>query len=115
MFCPGTLGLHCGRPGPHIGGVRIPFQGSGSHTGRSWTKLGGPDRIYRGPVPSHGGPDSLVMPQSMSLTLGQQQHLTRVSGAPPDSPVCLARVGVGCTQPTLFLFFSSSFVTVSST
>jgi hypothetical protein len=30
-----------------IQAVRIPFQGSGSHTWRSWTKLGGPDRIYR--------------------------------------------------------------------
>jgi hypothetical protein len=26
VFCPGTLGPHCGRPGPHTGGgVRIPF------------------------------------------------------------------------------------------
>jgi hypothetical protein len=42
-----------GGPDP-IQGVRVPFQGSGSHTWRSWTKLGGPDRIYRGPAPSHG-------------------------------------------------------------
>jgi hypothetical protein len=26
MFCPGTLGPHCGQPGPYTGvGVRIPF------------------------------------------------------------------------------------------
>jgi hypothetical protein len=40
MFCPWTLGPHCGRPGPHTGGVRIPFQGSGLHTWRSRTNLG---------------------------------------------------------------------------
>jgi hypothetical protein len=41
-----------------IQGGLDPFQGSGSHTWRSWTKLGGPDHIYRGPAPSHGGPDT---------------------------------------------------------
>jgi hypothetical protein len=63
-----------------IQGVRIPFQGSGSHTWRSWTKLGGPDRIYRGPAPSHGGPDSLVIPQSMSLSLDTWRHQTHPCG-----------------------------------
>jgi hypothetical protein len=63
-----------------IQGVRIPFQGSGSHTWRSWTKLGGPDRIYRGPAPSHGGPDSLVIPQSMSLSLDTWRHRTHPCG-----------------------------------
>jgi hypothetical protein len=61
-----------------------PLQGSGSHRWRSWTKLGGPDRIYRGSVLSHGGPDSLVMPQSMSLSLDtwrrvQYCHVSRES------------------------------------
>jgi hypothetical protein len=73
MFYPGTLGPHYGRPGPHT-------RGSGSHTWRSWTKLGGPNRIYRGPAPSHGGPDSLVMPQSMSLSLDTWRHRTRPCG-----------------------------------
>jgi hypothetical protein len=80
MLCPRTLGPHCGWPGPHTGGVWIPFQGSGSHTWRSWTKLGGPDRIYRGSTPSHGGLDSLVMPQSMLLSLDTWRHRTRPCG-----------------------------------
>jgi hypothetical protein len=49
----------------------------------------------------------LHFPESSRFTAGQPGAL--------DSPVCLGRVGVGCTQPTLLLFFSSSFVTVSST
>jgi hypothetical protein len=62
IFCPRTLGPHCGWPGPHTGGgVRIPFQGSGLHTWRSWTNLGGPDCISRGPALSHGGPNLLLM------------------------------------------------------
>jgi hypothetical protein len=59
-----------------IQGVQILFQGSGSHTWRPWTKLGGPYRICRGPARSHGGPDSLVMPQSMSLSLDTWRHRT---------------------------------------
>jgi hypothetical protein len=51
------------------GGVRIPFQGSGPYTWGSWTKLGGPDCISRGPALSHGGPDSLLMSWSISLSL----------------------------------------------
>jgi hypothetical protein len=50
-----------GDPNP-IWGVRIPFQGSGLHTWRSWTNLGGPDYISSGPVLSHGRPDLLLMP-----------------------------------------------------
>jgi hypothetical protein len=80
MFCPGTLGPQYGRPGPPYRGVWIPFQGFGSQTWRSWTKLGGLDRIYRGPTPSHGGPDSLVMAQSMSLSLDTWRHRTRPCG-----------------------------------
>jgi hypothetical protein len=51
------------------GGVWIPFQGSGPYTRGSWTKLGGPDCIFRGPTPSHGGMDSLLMPWSITLSL----------------------------------------------
>jgi hypothetical protein len=32
-------------------------------------QLGGPDCISRGPAPSHWGPDSLLMPWSVSLSL----------------------------------------------
>jgi hypothetical protein len=39
------------------GGVRIPFQGSGLHTWRPGTNLGGPDCISGGPTLSRGGPD----------------------------------------------------------
>jgi hypothetical protein len=62
MFCPGTLGPHCGWPGPHMGGVRILFQGSGLHTWRSWTNLGGPDcisRVRRSPMGSELTIDAL--------------------------------------------------------
>jgi hypothetical protein len=49
---------------PIVGGPDLiqggpdPFQRSGLHTWRSWTKLGGSDHIYRGPAPSHGGPNT---------------------------------------------------------
>jgi hypothetical protein len=69
MFCPGTLGPHCGWPGPHTGGVRLPFQGSGLHTWRSWTNLESPDCISRGPTFSHGGPDLLLMRWGISPSL----------------------------------------------
>jgi hypothetical protein len=78
MFCPGTLGPQCGRPGPHTGGgVRIPFQGSGLHTWRSRTNLGGPDCISRGLALSHGGPDPLLMPWSTSSSLDTWRLRTR--------------------------------------
>jgi hypothetical protein len=51
------------------GGVQIPFQGSGLHMWRSWTNLGGPDCISRGPALYHGGPDSLLRPWGISLSL----------------------------------------------
>jgi hypothetical protein len=57
-----------GGPDP-IRGVQIPFQGSDLHTWRSWTNLGGPDCISRGPALSHGGPDSLLRPWGISLSL----------------------------------------------
>jgi hypothetical protein len=33
----------------------------------------------------------------------------------PDSPVCQTELSFCCTEPSLFGFFSSSFLTVSST
>jgi hypothetical protein len=80
MFCPRTLGPHCGWLGPHTGGVQIPFQGSGLHTWRSWTNLGGPDCISRGPARSHGGPDSLLRPWGLSLSLDTWRFRTRPCG-----------------------------------
>jgi hypothetical protein len=65
---------------PYGGGVRIPFQGSSLHTWRSWTNLGGPDCIFRGLVLSHGGPDSLLMPWSISLSLDTWRLRTRPCG-----------------------------------
>jgi hypothetical protein len=62
------------------GGVRIPFQGSGPYTWGSWTKLGGPDCISRGPTLSHGGPDSLLMSWSISLSLDTWRPRTRLCG-----------------------------------
>jgi hypothetical protein len=42
-------------------------------------------------------------------------HHQTQSGAPPGSPVCQTELSFGCTEPSLFGFFSSSFLTVSST
>jgi hypothetical protein len=72
------LGPHCGRSEPHTGGggVRIPFQGSVLHTWRSWTNLGCPDCISRGPALSHGGLDSLLRPWGISLSLYMWQLRT---------------------------------------
>jgi hypothetical protein len=38
-----------------------------------------------------------------------------LAGAPPDSPVCQTELSFGCTEPSLFGFFSSSFLSVFST
>jgi hypothetical protein len=62
MFCSETLGPHCGRPGPHIGG-------SGSHSRGPVCTRGGPNCISRGPALSHGGPDSLLRPWGISPSL----------------------------------------------
>jgi hypothetical protein len=68
-----------GGPDP-IRGVRIPFQGSGLHTWRSWTNFGGLDCISRGPAPSHGGPGSLLISWSISLPLDTWRLRTRPCG-----------------------------------
>jgi hypothetical protein len=67
-------------PIPGGGGVRIPFQGSGLHTWRSWTNLGGPDCISRCTTLSHGGPDSLLRPWGISLSLDTWRLRTRPCG-----------------------------------
>jgi hypothetical protein len=43
-------------------------------------KLGDLDRIYRGPALSHGGPDSLLMLWSISLSLDMWRPRTRPCG-----------------------------------
>jgi hypothetical protein len=62
------------------GEVRIPFQWSGLHTWRSQINLGGPDCISRGPTLSHGGPDLLLMPWSISPSLDTWRLRTRPCG-----------------------------------
>jgi hypothetical protein len=47
-------------------------------------------------------------PDTVQCTTGQ-------SGAPPDSLVCQTELSFGCTEPSLFWFFSSILLTVSST
>jgi hypothetical protein len=67
MFRPGTLGLHCGRPGPHTGGgVRLPFQRSGLHTWRSRTNHGGPDCMSGSPA----------LPRGVWITVNAMEYIT---------------------------------------
>jgi hypothetical protein len=68
-----------GGPDP-IRGVRIPFQGSSLNTWRSWTNLGGPDCISRGPALYHWGLDSLLRPWGISLSLDTWRLRTRPCG-----------------------------------
>jgi hypothetical protein len=71
---------------PIVGGPDPIWEGSGSHsrgpsyTWRSWTNLGGPDYISRGPVLSHGCPDLLLMPWSISPSLDTWRLRTRPCG-----------------------------------
>jgi hypothetical protein len=53
------------------------------------------------------------VPRAATSLLTNLAHRTSPS-APPDSPVCQAELKFGCTEPSLFHFFSP-FVTVSST
>jgi hypothetical protein len=48
-------------------GVWIPFQGSGLHTWRSWTNLGGPDCISKG---------SGALPWGSGLTVDALEYIT---------------------------------------
>jgi hypothetical protein len=75
----GPLDPTMGGPAPY-GGVRIPFQGSGLHTWRSWTNLGGSDCISRAPTLSHGGPSLLFMPWSIPPSLDTWRLRTRPCG-----------------------------------
>jgi hypothetical protein len=63
-----ALGPHCGRSGPHTGGLD-PILGVRSvHVG-VLDRLGGPDCISRGLALPHGGSDSLLTPCSIVLSL----------------------------------------------
>jgi hypothetical protein len=53
-------------------------------------------------------------PRAASSPLSSLGHRT-LSGAPSDSPMCQARAGFGCTEPTLLHLLSSFLGTVSST
>jgi hypothetical protein len=85
---PSVGGLDPTRGG--VGGSGSHSRGPGSHTWRSWAKLVGLDRIYRGPALSHGGPDSLLMPWSTSLSLDTWRPRTRPCGG--VSRCCWPRV-----------------------
>jgi hypothetical protein len=74
-----VLGPLCGRSGPHTGGPD-PILGVRSvHVG-VLDQLGGPDCISRGPALSHGGPDSLLTPWSVSLSLATWRPRSRPCG-----------------------------------
>jgi hypothetical protein len=72
---------------------------------------------------SDAPPDSPVNYSRTPLSFSREQSVHRRPTGAPDTvwcttghcPVHQAPAGVGCTQPTLSLFFSPSFVTVSST
>jgi hypothetical protein len=63
---PGTL-LRVART-PHRE-VKDPSWGSDLYLRRSWTLPRGPVHTYRGPAPSHGGPNPLLMPWSIASFL----------------------------------------------
>jgi hypothetical protein len=68
-----------GGPNPIQGGLD-PILGVRSiHVG-VLDQLGGPDCISRGPALSHGGPDSLLMPWSISLSLATWRPRSRPCG-----------------------------------
>jgi hypothetical protein len=67
-------------PGTPLWAARTPYGGSGSHSSGSVRTRGGLDRIYRGLALSHGGPDSLLMPRSISLFLDTWRPRTRPCG-----------------------------------
>jgi hypothetical protein len=79
MFCPRTLGPHCGRPEPHTGGP-APIPGVRLAHVEVWTNLEGPDYISRGPAFSHGGLSLLLMPWGISPSLDAWRLRTHPCG-----------------------------------
>jgi hypothetical protein len=75
-----VLGPYCGGPDPIIGVWSVRVGVRSVHVGVP-DQLGGPDCISRGPALSHGGPDSLLMPWSISLSLAMWRPRSRPRGA----------------------------------
>jgi hypothetical protein len=83
MFCPRTLGPHCGRLGPHTGGLDPILGVRFAHVevlGQTWRPGPYIQGSGTGPALSHGGPDSLLMPWSISLSLDTWWPRTRPCG-----------------------------------
>jgi hypothetical protein len=76
MFCPGTLGPHCGRPGPYTGG-------SGSYS--------------RDPVRTRGGPGPNL--EARTIYTGVR-YLSMGSGLTGDASDCHFLWTRGGTGPT---------------
>jgi hypothetical protein len=79
MFCPRTLGSYRGQPGPHTGrsgsipGVRFAHVEVLDQTWR-------PEPYIQGSGTFPWGPNSLVMPESTSLSLDTWRYRTRPCG-----------------------------------
>jgi hypothetical protein len=113
----------------HVWRIRLLVLGVGWRTGQSGvpnrpllrathrpriarSTFGAGDRWLTG---QSGAPsDSPVNYSRTPLCFPESSRFTAGLPGASDSSVCLARVGVGCTYPTLFLFFSCSFVTSST-
>jgi hypothetical protein len=83
MFCPGTLGPHCGWPGPHTGGLNL-ILGVRFTQWRSWAK---PNleawTVYTGV--RHG---SGTLPWGFRLTVDALEYITFSEHvATPDPPM----------------------------
>jgi hypothetical protein len=60
-------------------------------------------------------PDSPVNYSRTPLIFSRERPFHRRQHGAPDSPVCQTELSFGCTEPSIFDFFSSSFLIVSST
>jgi hypothetical protein len=80
---PETLGPHCGWPGPHTGGpdpiLGVRFANV-EVLGQTWRPRPYIQGSVTGPTLSHGGPDSLLMPWSISLSLDMWRPWTHPCG-----------------------------------
>jgi hypothetical protein len=87
LFVPESRDLVVSDPDPTQRGPG-PIPGSGLCPWGSWTLPGGPVRIYRGPTLSHGGPDPLLMPWSISSSLATWRPQSGLCGG---VECCLSR------------------------
>jgi hypothetical protein len=74
-----ALGSHCGWSRPLTGGPDLILGVRSVHVG-VLDRLGGPDCISRGPALSHGGPDSLLTPWSIVLSLAMWRPRSHARG-----------------------------------